>query len=403
MNMAQTAAGPVGSDERIAFLDILRGFAVMAIFVVNIKAMVMPFAWYSNPTLWATETEQLIAMVQRFVVDDKWRTTFTALYGAGLLMIFDRMAAKGAGIGRLATRNLWLAAFGAIHLLLIWMGDILFVYGVTGLLAMLFVRMGTGKLFTFGLVMLVLGMLWMAFFAAGPAFDDDLYAKLAPMFWEPTEASLQQESDAMLGSVGDQIMSRVVAAPMFILFYFLIGGMWLMTLGLMVTGMGLFRAGLYRGAWPLVATLPLALVFLCAAWGLDAYQVFQLEAADYDFAKYSLLNGVAMTDGVLGAFGYACLISALVSMGLKFGPVAAVGRMAFTNYITCSLIGTTLAGGHGFRLFGEMDLVSITFVTFATFLAMLIWSPLWLRFFRFGPLEWVWRSLVYGKVQPLRR
>lgn len=403
--MSQTiaAGGPVTGTERIAFLDILRGFAVMAIFIVNIKAMVMPFAFYSNPTLWASDLDQTIATLQKFLVEDKWRTTFSALYGAGLLMIHERMVAKGREKGILLKRNLWLMLFGAIHLLLIWVGDILFIYGVTGLLAMFFVRMGTLKLWVFGLVMLALGIVWMGLMSAAPVFLPEMMAELKPMFWQPDGETLQVEIDAMGGGILAQLQHRAAGAVGFIGFYFLFGGMWLGTLGLMVTGMALFRSGLYRGTWKLGLTFPLAIVFLGAAWYLDWIQVQSLVASDYSFKVFSLNGWMMMVDGCVGAFGYACLVSALVSLGIKFGPVAAVGRMAFSNYIACSLIGTTIAGGHAFGMFGRVSLTDLMIVVAVTFVGMLIWSPLWLRAFRFGPLEWLWRSLVYGKLQPLAR
>ncbi|MEM1379436.1 MAG: DUF418 domain-containing protein [Pseudomonadota bacterium] len=400
---SQPPAGPVAAGDRIDYLDILRGFAVMAIFIVNIKGMVMPFAYYANPSLWATEFEQGIATVQKYLVDDKWRTTFTALYGAGLLMIWDRLKARGEGRGLLLKRNLWLLFFGAFHLILIWMGDILFAYGLTGLLAMLFVRMKAWQFFVVGLPILALGSVWLSGFMALPAYVPDMAAEMKPLFWAPTEDSLNEEIAAMGGGVLDQIIYRAMGAIGYIFFYMLFGGGVVLSLGLMVVGMGLFRSGLYRGTWPLAITVPLAAAALGAAWYLDYLQITELKASGYDFFVYSKIGWMSVLDGYLGAFGYACLISALVSLGIKFGAVAAVGRMAFTNYITCSLIGTTMAGGHALGMFGDVSLTTQMIVVGVTFVGMLIWSPLWLRVFRFGPLEWLWRSLVYGQLQPMRR
>ncbi|MEM9838032.1 MAG: DUF418 domain-containing protein [Pseudomonadota bacterium] len=403
MSESVPAAGPVAVGDRIDYLDILRGFAVMAIFIVNIKAMVMPFAFYANSSLWATDLDQHIATIQKFVVDDKWRTTFTALYGAGLLMIWQRLEARGEGRGVLFRRTFWLLIFGAIHLLGLWTGDILFSYGLAGFLAILFVRMGTTKLYIFGLIILLLGTVWMAFFAAGPVYNDELRAELEPLFWAPGPEEIASEVASQQGSIMGQFEARIEGAIGYIGFFVIIGGGLMTTLGLMVLGMALFRSGLYRGVWPIALTFPLGLAALAGAWVLDWIQIQELKASNYSFDVYSLNAWKASLDGYLGALGYGCLISAIVSMGLKFGPVAAVGRMAFTNYITCTLIGTTLAVGHGGGLFGEVSLVFLMGVVVATFIGMLIWSPLWLRFFRFGPLEWLWRSLVYGRAQPLLR
>lgn len=403
MSDSVPATGPVTAADRIDYLDVLRGFAVMAIFIVNIKAMVMPFPFYMNPSLWASDLDQTIATAQKFIIDDKWRTTFTALYGAGLLMIWQRLEARGEGRGVLFKRTAWLTVFGAIHLVGLWIGDILFTYGLTGFLAILFVRMGTMKLYVFGLIMLAVGTFWMAGFAMAPVYSPEMAAELKPLFWQPTEETIAEQVAIAQGPVWDQVTARAGESVGFIVFYVLLGGGLMVSLALMVLGMALFKTGLYRGTWPVAATLPLGLAALAGAWGLDWIQVQELKASGYDFDVNSLNQWMASLDGYLGAFGYACLISVLVSLGIKFRPVAAVGRMAFTNYITCTLIGTTLGVGHGFGMFGEVSLVFLMGVCAATFVAMLIWSPLWLSALRFGPLEWLWRSLVYGRVQPLRR
>ncbi|RFB04959.1 DUF418 domain-containing protein [Parvularcula marina] len=398
------AAGPVTGAERIAYLDILRGFAVMAIFAVNIKAMLMPFPWYMNPTAWGSELDQTIATIQKFIVDDKWRTNFSALYGAGLVMIWERMRARGIESRVvLWKRNLWLILFGAIHLFLMWIGDILFTYGVTGLLAVLFVKMAPKKLFIWGAGLLLLGAVWMSGIMALSSLDADAAAEMSAMMWDPTAEANAEAIAAYSGSIIDQLTARVPEAAMVGIMGLLFFGLLPMTLGLMVMGMGLYRVGFYQGAWPASRTLWLAAVGLGLAWALDAYQVQVIANSGYAFEANVRMTPFSIVDGWLGAFGYAALISLLISMGLKFTRVAAVGRMAFTNYITCTLIGTTMAGGHGLGLFGAVTLTQLVYVVGATYVAMLIWSPLWLHYFRFGPLEWVWRSLVYGKLQKFRR
>lgn len=394
---------PVAAAARFEYLDVLRGFAVMAIFVVNIKGMVMPFSYYINPALWGSDVATHIATLQKFVIDDKWRTIFTALYGAGLVMIAEKSEARGGDAGgRLVKRNLWLIFFGLIHLLFIWVGDILFAYGATGLLAMLFRRMGQAKLFVVGGLILVLGFLWTSLFTVAPVFMEEFRVEMEPLLWGSDPAAIEEEIAAMRGGIADQHLARLTGGLAYILFY-VFGGMAALTLGIMLMGMGLFKAGLLRGAWGVKTSLVVAVIGLGGAWTLDALQVQYFHDNGANFTAYSFAAPVGIIDGLLGALGYAALVSALLGAGVRFGPVAAVGRMAFTNYIACSLIGTTLAGGHawGFGLFGEATLPQLMGVVGITFVAMLIWSPLWLAIFRFGPLEWVWRSLSYQKIQPL--
>lgn len=400
---APSHAGPVTGAERISYLDILRGFAVMAIFIVNIKGMAMPFAFYMNGSAWDSELEQHIAGIQKFLVDDKWRTNFTALYGAGLAMMWSRLEARGEGRGILWRRNTLLLAFGLMHLLLIWIGDILTSYALAGFLAVLFVRRSIKWLFISAAIMLVFGWLWTSLFAMGPVFDEELSAKLSGFMWDSTSEEVAKEIAAYQGGVGEQLMSRVSSAGEYMLMYFLLGGHWLVTLGLMVMGMALFRSGFYAGSLSRGTYLTFAIIGLGAAWALDAFQLREITSSGWSFETFSMMMPVATLDGWLGAFGYAALVGVLVRAGLSFRRVAAVGRMAFTNYIACSLIGTTFAGGHALGWYGEANLGQLMVIVGATFVAMLIWSPLWLHYFRFGPLEWVWRSLTYGRVQKFRR
>ncbi|MEM9172390.1 MAG: DUF418 domain-containing protein [Pseudomonadota bacterium] len=398
-----TDLGPILVQERIDYLDVLRGLAVMAIFIVNIKSMVMPFAFYINSSLWLTETDRLIALTQKFLVDDKWRTIFTALYGAGLMMMWTRLSQRGAGRSVLFRRTAWLCVFGAVHLFTIWEGDILFIYGVTGLLAILFLNLKTRTLIITSLAILIIGTAWQCVFAAGPVFDPVLRAELKPLFWAPSPEQIAEEVLRQNGPIGPRVLHRAIGGAEYLLFYFLLGGFWLVTLGLMLCGMTLYRTGLLRGTWSVRVTLPLGVVLLVAAWGLDVVQVNALTDSNYDFDRYSLNQWMASLDGYLGGLAYCCLISALVSFGFKMKALQAVGRMAFTNYIACTLIGTTLGVGYGFGLYGDIALTQLMLVVALTFIAMLIWSQVWLNRFRFGPLEWLWRSLVYRAKQPMRR
>lgn len=375
----------------------------MAIFIVNIKAMVMPFPFYLNPSLWTSEIDQVIALAQKFLVDDKWRTIFTALYGAGLMMMWERLESRGQSRGVLFKRTGWLVVFGAIHLFGFWVGDILFIYGTTGLFAILMVRLRTTTLCIVGLVLLVIGTAWISAFSAGPVFDPELRAELKPAFWLPSAENIDEQIAIQQGPILGQLQSRLTEGRDFLLFYFLLGGMLPISLGLMLIGMVLYRTGLVRGAWENKRTVPLAIICLGAAWSLDWFQVQALRDSNYDFDVHSLNQWMASLDGYLGGFGFCCLVSALARAGLQPGALIAVGRMAFTNYIACTLIGTTLAVGHGFGWFGHASLSALMAVVAGTFVAMLIWSPWWLGRYRFGPLEWLWRSLVYGQRQAFKR
>ncbi|WOI53718.1 DUF418 domain-containing protein [Parvularcula sp. LCG005] len=392
---------PTPADQRIVYIDVLRGVAVLMIFVVNIKGMTMPFPYYINPWLWPSPLDEAIAIGQRFVVDDKWRTIFTALYGAGLVLVGDRYGEDARRL--LARRNGWLIAFGLIHMIGIWIGDILFFYGVTGLIAMRFSKMSVSRLFWWGGFCLLLGTIWSAGAEMAPLFDDLIYGVLKDSMWAYNEEVMGYQIAAMLSGVPEQLQYRLGDAVGYIFYYFLGTGFWLVTLGLMVLGMAFYRAGLLQGRWSVRTCLWIAVPCLAAAWALDAAQLIFVAGRGGTYDAHLFTSPFLHLDGYLGALGYAALISVMVSRGWPLRRLAAVGRMAFTNYIACSLIGTTIAGGHtwGLAWFGQVALWPLLLVVIGTMILLLIISPWYLSYFRYGPLEWLWRSLVYRRLQPI--
>lgn len=397
-------SAPVREQDRLDFLDILRGFAVMAIFVVNIRAMFASFPYYNNPTLWAGDYDVLVAGFQAFLVEDKWRTVFTALFGAGIALIAERAKARGAAsLGMISRRVYFLLIFGLIHLLLIWGGDILTAYAVTGFLVVWFRNAGRRTLFWAAAIALLIALPWNTLFNLGPVFIPEVRAEVEPFLWGSDPAFLEEQTAIALGPISGQIAARIVSAEEYILLYFIAGGHFLEMFATMLFGMWLYRIGFLGGALSAGLYRRVAIIGLGVAVILDSVRWGWLVSSGWTFDSYMMAQLLNQLDGYAGGLGYAALIALFVGAGAKLRPVAAVGRMAFTNYIACSLVGTTLAFGHGGALFGALTNLQLMGVVAATWLAMLVWSPLWLAMFRFGPIEWLWRSLTYGKLQTFRR
>lgn len=398
------STAPTAEAERLDFLDVLRGAAVLAIFVVNIKAMAYPFAYYANASLWPGEYDMTVAAVQAFLVEDKWRTIFTALFGAGLALAADRAASRGAsGRGLMIRRLLLLAVFGAMHLLLIWMGDILLTYALAGLIAMWFRNAGARTLLLFGSIAVGIGLVWTGLFNAAPAFIPEVRAEIEPILWGTDADALAEEKATMLGGVDGHLATRFESFVPYIFMYFLVGGYWLETVGIMLFGMWAYRIGFFSFRLGVGVYAVAALVGFVGAVAVDATRWTVLTQSGWDFTAYSVTIPLNYIDGFFGAVGYASLVGLIVRFGAAPRALAAAGRMAFTNYIACSVIGTTLFYGHAGGLFAQFTNLQLMGVVAAVWAAILIWSPLWLSRFRFGPLEWVWRSLTYGRVQPLLR
>ena len=390
---------PVARGDRYDSLDILRGLAVLMIFSVNVRAMLQPFWVQGDPSVWSGPHDLAIDRALQFAVDGKWMSIFAMLFGAGLMLIHDKTLTRGVPPrDRIVRRQLWLMGFGLVHMLLIWLGDILVSYGVTGLVVMTMLGLRSRTIAVWaaasilGAVVLLSGLgLMMSLIP-----PEELAAGGMTMTADLVEA----EVAAKAGGIGAQILWRLQAGALIVFnsvtaLPFLIGYMLVGVLG--------YRSGFLLAQWNATAYAMVALPCLAAAWSIDAWRIGSMGVWDGADGPYEILVAqylwAGTIEGLLGGIGYAALVMALVRAGVRPRPLAAAGRMAFTNYILCSVIGTTLAAGHGGGLLGELTLAQAMGVVGVVWLAILVWSPLWLSRFRYGPLEWLWRSLSYGEMQ----
>lgn len=381
---------PVYEGERLDCLDILRGFAVLAIFIVNVKMMANGFNHYRGVALWEGEAAQLIGLLHSRLVHGKFVTIFTALFGAGLALLLAR--AKPVPLRIVLKRLFWLMIFGGLHLIFLREGDILIWYALVGFLAILFVRLSAPVLFGAGLVLQAAAFTVYTIF---PFSETD-----APVLWSVTPDAHEEVATIMLGSLGEQITARLEAAHYYMIDLFLLGGVWIDTLGVMVLGMALLKTGFLSGTRPLKSYIlwgSIGLMIASVRYVLQPY----LDVDDAVEGFVSSVTGYAHRFG--GALAWSSLIIGAVIAGWKGTWLASVGRTAFTVYILQSVIGLLLFSSLGFGLFGQLSLPTLTVVTLLVWIGFLLAAPLWLRYFRFGPLEWVWRSLTYEAWQPLRR
>ena len=410
----------IAPDDRFVTLDAVRGIAVMGILAMNIVSFAMPQPAYTSPFAFGSEgSADLFAWaLASLLVDGKMRGLFTVLFGASMLLVADRAEADGRYAPDVHYRRMvWLLLFGAVHAYAMWHGDILMLYAAVGMAAFLFRHMETHRLFTLG-VTLVLGQcIWMASTAASvlalrnaaamPGADPALVGQwhaIASQFGPMPANEVARDLALHRGSYAE------------ILAYRLGPGFWLPiranlystleTLGLMLLGMAGLRSGFLTGAWsrdaygraarigfltglPLVGALTAALYFS----RFETVTVYFCQFALKDFFNLPLILAYAAVV-VWWAKGAAD--------GALLRRVAASGRAAFSNYIGTSLICTTLFYGYGLSLYGELNRAALYLIVLAIWAAMLLWSNAWLAHFRYGPLEWLWRSLARGELQPMR-
>ena len=406
-----TRPSPVGASDRHDVIDFLRGLALLGILVMNIQSFAMPFAAYFNPTALGPPSPSDVAvwMAGHLFFDQKFMTIFSILFGAGILLMTRRVEESGRG-GRVALlhyrRMFWLLVFGLIHAYLIWYGDILVLYAVCGSIVFLFRRWRPARLAMAGVVVLAVAPL-LTYVASTEMPNAPLEEQQEVRdFWAPSDAMLAQEIAAFQGGWLAQLPTRAKYARDMHTFEMWIWGIWRAG-GLMLLGMALFKWGvltaqrhrdfyprLFIAGWLLGLPIILLGVARMSAANWEAFYSFFIGMS------YNYWGSVLVSLGWIGLFVSLWLTQALGGLAAR---LVAVGRAAFSCYILTSLICTFIFYGHGLGLFGRVHRPGQVLVTLIVWTILLIAAPLWLERFRFGPLEWVWRTLTYGERQPMRR
>jgi len=427
------AVAPVSSEERIPALDTIRGFALLGILLMNICSFGLPDAAYANPAPaggaagWNLLTWWLIEVL----ADGKMRAIFSLTFGAGVYLLIDRLSRKGAAEDAADIhyrRMLWLLLFGMMHAYLIWDGDILFYYAVLGLVLYPLRKLSPCALLIAAGILLI-AMSGGATFEHGHLMDEqNNYAKIQidekagvklttdqqemKKNWEailarqaPSADELKTETDMHLGGYFKLLVFRAKevyrlhSAPLYW------PDPWFDMLMMMLIGIALIKTGVLTGAYSRTFYIWMAVVSFAIGMPADTWAVWFITQHHFSIDAFSLVLS-EYEFGRFTAFGYIALIILALKLDILRGAtqmLAYVGQMAFTNYILTSLICTTLFEGYGFGLYGKLQRHQLYGIVLLVWLAILIVSPFWLRRFRFGPLEWAWRSLTYWKRQPFRR
>ncbi len=397
-------AGPVKASVRIENLDVLRGLAIMGILLINIWAFAMSEAVLQTPNaLGPLEGANALAWRLTAVFGQfKFITLFSMLFGAGIVLMAGDVREPAAD-ARHRRRMLWLVLFGFIHMFFIWFGDILLVYALLGLIAGRWRGMKPGKLIWVGLILILVSTLLMAGlplllnFAPAETLET-VRAQMTEQMQELTKLSMA----AYNGGYADQVIHRFKTMPTFFLFEFLAFGP--RTIGLMFIGMAFLKTGVLQGKKSFLLYVLMIALGAVALYFINERAVHDL-AAGFAFPDYFTNGaGVNVIGSLFVAMGYMALVVLIGKIGILRWvryPFASAGRMAFSIYIAQSLICTFLFYGWGLGWYGEVDQAAQFQIVWKVWLGLLLWAMLWLQVFRFGPLEWLWRALTYGKVAPL--
>jgi len=405
---AACPASPVEVKRRIPSLDVMRGFALLGILVMNIQSFSMVGAAYMNPTAYGdlTGANWWVWFVGHVLTDQKMYGIFSMLFGAGIVLMMSGAEARGAGAALHCRRMGWLILFGLLHAHLLWYGDILYTYGVCGLVVYLFRRKSPRTLVVLSALFFTIGSAIMYLNGWSMRFwPPEQIASFTRNSWLPNAEMVQREVAAYRGSWLAQMPYRIREAAFFETGLLLLVMGW-KSIGNMLLGMALFKAGILAGQRSRDVYAKMALAGLLLGLPMVGFGVWRNVTAAwnvrYSFffgTQYNYWGAIIVDIGWIGVLMLFCTSSGLTRAKAA---LSAVGRTAFSNYILQTLIGTTLFYGHGFGLFGDVSRVDQILIVVAIWMVQLFISPLWLRYFAFGPLEWLWRSLTYWRRMPLK-
>jgi len=429
------ASGPTTGRERIASLDVLRGFALLGILVLNIETFSGPAMMHDVPVGtghpafvgWHASLDLAIFALKWAFFEGKMRTLFSMLYGAGIVLLADRMKRHGRAehaAGLFYRRNLWLLLFGIVHGTLIWQGDILSQYALVALLFMFPLRrLAAKRLIVIGLAVGILGgtcgVVRMTNAPALLAADRLREAgRVAIRSHRPpsaeqaraiakdaseqsalphqVELAIQAGRRPYLQSIGP----RTEGYLSFVEGLFRSG--WIFeVIGSMLLGMGLFKTGFLTAGMSSRFYLAIAALGYLISAPIVILGIVMANASGFSTASITQWLFLPYELEVFaGAVANAAIILLVVrnGKGKAFtNALANVGRTAFSNYIMTSILCQSVFAWGPWKLYGAMEYYEQIYVVAAVWSINLAASALWLRHFNYGPLEWAWRSLVYWK------
>ncbi|TPV32818.1 DUF418 domain-containing protein [Paucihalobacter ruber] len=419
---------PRFNQSRINALDVIRGIALLGILLMNINGMGLPYS-YSDPSVLG-HTEGLnytVWFANELFFEGTMRGLFTILFGAGVILLTSRLIDKGAGISTADVyyrRIVWLLLFGLVNSwLFLWDGDILYAYGLFGFFLFPFRNLRVKNLLIITAVLICIGIAWdisdyhknkdlktdyekaMVLKESGATLDKKAEEDIGQ--WEKlstkkTPEEIQEYIDGMKGnylSIIKQKASKIQMMQTWVQYRYFVWDI----LSFMFLGMAFYKLRVLHGERSVKFYVILALIGYVVGLSVNYYEVTLITGSNYDTlhvqqAKQTYHVGRLFI--TLGHIGFFMLFIKSGAIGFLQRGLAAVGRMALSNYLMHSIITSIVFVGFG--MFGQLERYELYYVVFSIWIFQLITSPIWLKYFQFGPFEWLWRSLTYGKKQPFK-
>jgi uncharacterized protein len=381
---------PINPAERIDAIDVLRGIALFGVMAINITTIfrVSIFEKFLSRKTLTSPLDHAVGTILTLAIDLKALALFSLLFGVGLAIQFERLAKSPRRTVLLVRRLFVLLALGLIHLCLIWNGDILTEYALAGLIALPFLFGPRG----------LLGGAAVGFLALYLALQIWMPSGVFPSTGAMTHDVAIANQIYATGGFTDVLVFRLREIPLIISLHAYI---FPRTIGLFLLGAFAWRKDWLRGA---SGSQPL--LFLLSAGGIGFGAALILANAGRLIKGYHFVILAGPLGTILLALGYGAGIIALANLArgkALLGWAAPLGRMAFTNYLAQSIIFGWIFYGYGLGLFGQLGVTSALAIGIAVYAAQVIFSAWWLKRYRYGPIEWLWRALMYGKAQPMRQ
>ncbi|TFD99259.1 DUF418 domain-containing protein [Jeotgalibacillus salarius] len=381
---------PIDSTQRIQSLDVIRGFSLLGIFIVNMIAFHSPMYYYDPYSWWGDSINRPVYWWIDVFVQASFYPIFAMMFGAGLAIQYMRAEEKKAHFTSFASRRLAiLLGIGLIHAFLIWSGDILITYAVAGFILIWMLKLSGKMLLILGFIIYFLPQSLLS----GIMFFASMVDPTTVTYFSSVQDIESSVANYGSGSFADIFGQRVddwtyANSPAgFISIIIAI-------LPLMMIGAGVAKTKLFEKASDKKLLLSLsALIFLGLGIAIKTSPYWGEKNLAFVFTQ-------DYVGGPLVAMGYMTLLLLIMTAPLSaklLQPLAKTGRMALTNYLLQSIIGTIIFYNYGFGLYGEVTLMTGTLIALGIFVMQVIFSELWLSKFKQGPAERLWRKLSYSK------
>lgn len=425
MTTTENLLKPLQLSDRIYSLDVMRGIVLFGILLMNINGFGLSGA-YDDPTVsgGATGWDLITWITTTMFFEGTMRGLFSLLFGVGMFVLLDRLEKRGAGMeaANIYFRRLtWLLVFGLIHgYLLLWRGEILYEYALIGFLVFSFRNLAPKKLILIAVFLFSAGILWnyfdhkndvkfmnevelaKSYKLEGKALTKELIEandKWKKREWKRSAAGVKEHNDNMHKGYLDLVDFLVPVNQVNNEHDPYRYDLW-DVLSMMLLGIALFKLKILTAEKSYQFYGFMALVGYGIGLIVNYYEIRTIMDSNFSFLGFSKSYLTYDLGRVPVAMGHIALIMIFCKssfvMWLK-NRLAAVGKMALTNYIMHSIICMFVFTGVGFGLFGELQRHQLLYVVFSIWIFQLILSPIWLKYYHFGPLEWLWRYLSYLK------